>query len=433
MRIILGIHHFPPRYFSGAEREAFNIATGLKQRGHLVTVVCVEQINAAMASGIQESREEFRGLDVRRLSMNMRAAPDPIKWEYDNPWVADYFGRLFAEEAPDLFHLISGYLLTGRTLQIARDMSIPTALSLMDFWFLCPRITMMRSDGTLSDFPLDMASCAQCLGEQKRRYRYASAIAPGLMQHYWRRQRDQISSLQKRLDFQLELLGMVDLIISRSKYLKEVFSTAGLSKARIEFLRQGMETPFQIQTSPTSSNGRILRVGYLGQIAWHKGVDLAIDAMKRLNSNQIELRIYGSEESNPQYSAVLRKRAKGSLNIHFCGTFQGAEELARIFSEMDVIVVPSRWYENSPNVILEAFVHETPVIATDLGGMAELVLHKQNGLLFNLGDIADLTNQIKALIQDPDLVGELRAGIKPVATLDQEVTDLEVLYHRIIS
>lgn len=205
-----------------------------------VVVDCIEKVNTAMASGVLESREEYRGFDVRRLSINLDAAPAPIMREYDNFWVAGYFRRLFAEETPDSLHLICGYLLTGRTLQIASDMSIHTVLSMMDLWFLCPRISMMHSDGTLSDLPLFMARCAQCLGEQIRRYRYASEIAPRLMRNHWCRQDNQISFLQQRLDFQLEMLCMGDLIINRSMYLKEAFSTAGVSKARIEFLRQGM-------------------------------------------------------------------------------------------------------------------------------------------------------------------------------------------------
>ena len=64
--------------------------------------------------------------------------------------------------------------------------------------------------------------------------------------------------------------------------------------------------------------------------------------------------------------------------------------IAEIFSEIDVLVVPSVWYENSPLVIQEAFLAGTPVIASDIGGIPELVKDKENGLLFKANDDNDL-------------------------------------------
>ena len=55
------------------------------------------------------------------------------------------------------------------------------------------------------------------------------------------------------------------------------------------------------------------------------------------------------------------------------------------FLNLDIVVVPSLWYENSPNVILEAFAHRTPVIASNLGALPELVIDEKNGLLFEVG------------------------------------------------
>jgi glycosyltransferase involved in cell wall biosynthesis len=61
-----------------------------------------------------------------------------------------------------------------------------------------------------------------------------------------------------------------------------------------------------------------------------------------------------------------------------------------VFTLVSQVVVPSIWYENSPNVILEAFAHRTPVVASDLGGMAELVEDGVNGLRFTPGDASSL-------------------------------------------
>jgi len=90
--------------------------------------------------------------------------------------------------------------------------------------------------------------------------------------------------------------------------------------------------------------------------------------------------------------------------------------------------VPSLWYENSPNAILEAFAHRTPVIAADLGSMRELVEHGRNGLRFAPADAASLTAQLLRLAAEPSLLSTLRAGIGPVRPAAREVGDLEALY-----
>ena len=54
-------------------------------------------------------------------------------------------------------------------------------------------------------------------------------------------------------------------------------------------------------------------------------------------------------------------------------------------AELDCVAVPSVWYENSPNSILESFAYHTPVIGSNFGGMAELIQHRKNGLLFKYG------------------------------------------------
>ena len=430
MKIFFAVHHFPPKFISGGERETFNLALELQRRGHEVIVACFEDIRAPIGQGIEEIRENYAGLDVRRLRMNPDAAPDLARWEYDNPWIAAYIREALTHDRPDIFHLVSGYLMTGSALVAAKNLAIPTAVTLLDFWFLCPRITLMRSDGTLSQIPLDMARCAQCLGEEKRRYRYASKVMPGLLRAYWKSQTARITQLRERSEFLKSVLDSTNLIISRSRYLKKVYAEAGVSEERITFLRQGIDPVLvPLLARKSRSNGK-LRVGYLGQLAWHKGVDLAIDAMELLDPQRIELRIYGSELLHPEYASALRKRAKGASNVHFSGTYQNQAELDQVFSDLDVIVVPSRWYENSPNVILEAFAHRTPVIATNLGGMAELIDEGHTGLLFDPGDSASLADKCNQFLEAPLRLDALEQDVLPLRSLSKEVDEMLELYRK---
>lgn len=115
------------------------------------------------------------------------------------------------------------------------------------------------------------------------------------------------------------------------------------------------------------------------------------------------------------------------------GSYRGSKELNGVMAELDIVVVPSIWYENSPNEILESFAYRTPVIVSDYGGMSELIHHRKNGLLFNTGDSDDLAVKIKSLFADPALLLHLREGIEPVKDLTTEMAELIEIYRKSIA
>ena len=98
---------------------------------------------------------------------------------------------------------------------------------------------------------------------------------------------------------------------------------------------------------------------------------------------------------------------------------------------MDMLIIPSRWYENSPTVILEAQTFGLPVITTRLGGMQELVQHEKSGLLFELNNAKDLRAQIQRLLHEPKLLAQLRSGIPKVPTVDEEVGTIYAHYQQL--
>ena len=98
-------------------------------------------------------------------------------------------------------------------------------------------------------------------------------------------------------------------------------------------------------------------------------------------------------------------------------------------SNLDVLrYISSLHSSNSPNVILEALAQRVPVIVSNLGGMAELVQHEGNGLVFDVGSAEDLARQFQRLCVEPDLLPRLRAGIEPVKRVAEEIDELEHAY-----
>jgi glycosyltransferase involved in cell wall biosynthesis len=131
----------------------------------------------------------------------------------------------------------------------------------------------------------------------------------------------------------------------------------------------------------------------------------------------------------PVYGSQLRELGENIQNLRFCGTY-AHEDSAKVFADIDVLIVPSMWYD-FPLIIYEAFAAKTPVIATNLGGMAEAVTHDVNGLLFERGDVADLAAQIRRILKEPDLLESLRERIPPVKAIAEEVDELESIYREL--
>jgi len=427
MKIVIAVHHFPPHYTSGAELEAYRTAAWLRDHDHNVHTACVEAIDASDGHGLTFEDDTYDGLPVRRLSFNLAAAPDPFRWTYDNPWIGQHLRGYLAELAPDLLHLTSGYLMSGSALRAAMDLQIPTVVTLTDFWFLCPRLTLLRTNGQLCAPPLDAVTCARCLGEGKRRYRIAGRIAPALMSAFWGRRRGRVAQIQARMDFLQETFNRVDAIISRSQFLRNLFIEAGVAPERIVFSRQGRDFPNLMLALLEKTPAAHLRIGYMGQIAPHKGVHTLFEAVRQLPGATLEVKAYGDATRFPDYTRHLRQMARQDSRLRLAGVYDRTE-VSRVLQGLDVIVVPSVWYENTPTVILEAFAHRTPVIASDLGGMAELVRDGENGLLFAPGDADDLARQLQRLLDDPRVLPALRAGIGPVKSVAQEMDELEEIY-----
>jgi glycosyltransferase involved in cell wall biosynthesis len=175
-----------------------------------------------------------------------------------------------------------------------------------------------------------------------------------------------------------------------------------------------------------------IRFGFIGALAEHKGAHLLIDAFRRMppQSRPVTLSIWGDPSKHGNYGQGLIRQAVNCPAIRFCGTFPN-HRIGEIFDEIDLLVVPSLWYENAPLVLYSALATRTPVIATDLGGISEVIQSGVNGFLFPVGDVRALTDTLVRCVREPDLVERLRANIGPVKTTADNVVELENLYQQL--
>lgn len=440
MRVLIATHFFPPGHHGGTEAYTFGLAQALRQHGHSPFVICAEDWGTGPNWVPAPEDTVYAGIPVRRLRWNWRLAPRPFVSLYDNAEVERHFAGYVRQLEPDVVHVTSCYTLGARIIRASRQAGIPTLLTLTDFWFLCPRHTLLRGDGSLCEGPESAVGCLKCLSSGVRAYRALTAVLPSdvvagglLAVSRWpwirlpRGLRGSVGDAMARLAFLRREFEHVDVALAPSQFLIDVFVRYGYPVRRFRLWPYGLDTSWLSSLRPREAEARP-RVGYIGQIDPIKGVHLLVEAFQSL-SGQVsgELRIYGDLAKNPRYGEKLRGVARRNPDIRFMGPFERSQ-IADVLSELDIVAVPSVWYENAPVVITEAFAARKPVIATNLPGMGELVEHGVNGLLFERGDVSGLASAIRLLVGDSALRGRLRDGVKPVRTVEQEVKELSQLY-----
>ena len=232
-------------------------------------------------------------------------------------------------------------------------------------------------------------------------------------------------------------LSVVDQFISPSRFLAARYADWGLDPTRIVVEENGRQP-----VTPTAGAERPHRdrIGYFGQFTAFKGADVLMRAMRLLAERrrqaeagagaQPKLRLHGAnlehqpEEFQALFASLLETAGD---DVTLVGRYR-PEDLPALMEAVDWVVIPSIWWENAPLVIQEAFAHGRPIICSDIGGMAEKVAHRTNGLHFRAGDPTSLADAIEEAISDPALWERLRDGIPAVHPLERHVVNLCELY-----
>jgi glycosyltransferase involved in cell wall biosynthesis len=437
VRITYVVHQFPPRYFTGTEQYAFGVAREMQRRGHDVDVFTLEPEFAESGEALGERDDVHGELPVHRIRFWMWLGRDWQRMDYRHPVVAERFAAHLTRRRPDLVHFFHVRYLGGDLLREVAARGIRSVVHLMDFWFLCPAVILVRRDGALCDGPPDGGlGCIDCVDpelgaslEQRDLRRHVAALAPmaaGLVPP-GKGVTSRAMTLRDRPAFLRDCLLRVDRILAPSEFLRRVFARNGVPEQRIAVVPYGIDaTRLEQIGEPPPRAAAELMVGFIGTLAPHKGVDVLVDAVRR-TPGDLRLSLFGRATDFPEFVARLAARAAGDPRIEFRGPFE-RDELGRVLAGIDVLVVPSTWYENTPFVVLEAFAAGLPVVATDLGGLSELVTDGVNGELFARGDADDLGRRLARLRAEPERLARYRSRLPSVRTIADNGAELSVIY-----
>jgi len=449
MRVLLTVHQFLPNHAAGTEILTFKVAKELQKCGHEVEVFTGYPAPTPMEESERFDRYVYEGITIHRFyyaSIPLGNQDNIIEAEYNNLFFADYFRQYLIKSKPDIVHFFHLSKLSASAIDVCVELGIPKVMTTTDFWLVCPTNQLRLPDGGLCNGPdLSSVNCLRHIVEisqsSKTHSRLSSLpdwlvtlliwiIKNKLLPKQWFS--DYVSALVNRQQFMKNRMNKLDRVLVPTRLMQNILQNNGLSPSLISYQPYGLDIENIV---PDNSKGEIkeLRVGFIGTIFEHKGTHLLIEAVKNLLPElAIELKIYGKLEEFPEYVARLHEIAKDDARIKFCGTFPN-QKIGRIFAELDVLVVPSIWYENTPLVIYSAQAAGCPVIATDLGGMSEVIHHEVNGLLFEKGNIIQLTNAILRLYEDRAFLKSLAmSSVKP-KSIQEYVIELEAMYYELLS
>jgi GT2 family glycosyltransferase/glycosyltransferase involved in cell wall biosynthesis len=458
MRVLVIVHAFPPLAQGGAEYYAHALATRLHRDHHDdVAVLTREHVTEAPDYRTRDERRD--GLRIRWVNNTFRGARTFAE-SYDNPRITALAAEYIDEVRPDVAHIHHlTCLSTGIVFELKRR-GVPVVLTLHDYWLLCHRgqlldVNLERCDGPLPD------GCAKCLGRATeggaaiyagaRAVRALESRLPAGVTRPVRQAAEKVASTLAgtaqdapgaRLAHMRQVVDCVSRTLAPSRHMRDRFLPL-IPPGRIEVSEYGVDLERfsvrdrHIDPSPDlavfDQGRRPLRLGFLGSLMASKAPHLLIEAQQRLPSGSATVTLVGAHtpyHADDSYRARLEPLLR--LPGVTCSGPVPPEGVPQLLASFDLLVVPSIWEENSPLVIREAFAAGVPVVASRIGGIPEMVEEGAGGVLFEPGDVDDLTRVLRHLTDDPTLISHLKARIPVLRGLDDDARMTRGLYARLV-
>ena len=288
---------------------------------------------------------------------------------------------LLSENKVDIAQLnnISNYH-TPSIIPVLNKDKIPIVWRILDYRLICPNSTFL-SNGKL---------CEACLKHKYyncilKRCKKKSLLASTLL------------AIESYAYYVMPFYKQVDKFFFQSEFTRDMFVKFGYGIEKTHII----ENPYDSTDIRPNYEGNNY-ILYFGRLSKEKGIYTLLDAMKTIPN--LELKIVGD---GPEHDNYLKYTAANSIdNVCFLGPKWG-NDLEPIIKDCEFVVVPSEWHEPSPYVVLQSFSYGKPVVASNMGGLNDLIVHNENGLLFKAGDSDALAQTINIMLQNKNLVHKM--------------------------
>lgn len=403
MRLLFAVHQFFPIHYTGTERLALETSKQMQRMGHSVTVLTYAPVEA---KGFETNGDwlikkyEYQGVPV--IAVRHRRPPDEVRFTVFDPAIEPLFSKFMTDVDFDIVHIFHP-MSVGAVAKVADHKGVPVILTLTDFWLTCPRGIAITQKGEI------------CLHSEKAVRCVRECFGPA-----WE------GRLNRRLEETRALLKIASCCVSATNSLKQVFESSNLA-SNIKLLPYG-ENYDGVKPNPReySHKSKVI-LGFLSSLLPHKGAHILLEAYNIAKKSNISLRIYGDHFGQIDYYNTLKKIAEGNKEVEFCGKYE-YEDMTRIYNEIDMVVVPSIWWENSPLVLSRALAHNVPAIVSNLGGMTELVKDGENGFSFEVSNPDSLAQVLRKIGDDPTVLNELKKRIRRPPRIEEYAFEYDKIY-----
>jgi len=343
---------YPPYHFGGEAMYLYRLSNALAQRGHRVTVVhCVDSYRILTSAGPRGEYPHHPNVTVHALRHPLGALSPLLTYLSGRPALKSAsLDRIFAAERFDVvhFHLVTlfgpGILRYGG--------SALRLYTTHDHWLVCPMYDLWKRNRELCEAP----ACLRCTLSYHR--------PPQL----WR-----------YTDLLARELPRVDLFLAPSRSTIEQHRRRGCAYPirHLPYFLPMAESAGAPE--PAASPREWPYFLFVGRLVKIKGAQALIEAFRRYED--ADLLIAGDGDYEPE----LRRLAEGMRHVHFLGRIQ-PDALRRLYRDAIALLVPAMVYETFGFITLEALGQRTPVIARDLGAVAEVVQETGGGMTYRSED-----------------------------------------------
>jgi glycosyltransferase involved in cell wall biosynthesis len=429
MRILFVTASYPPDSVGGVELHVAGLARAMGEHGHHCAVFA--RTGRPGLPHLQTFTESVDGVEVTRLANTFEDA-DRFERMYRHEGIDAAFVRQLERVRPDVVHVHHLTCLSTSIVDRCREAGVPVVMTLHDFWMGCPRGQRITAGLDLCP-TIRLGKCLPCLREL-----WPHLLGRGRSPELSADERDarDLALLEQYHASVLATLSALDRVVTPSRFLRRMYVEYGVPAERIAVVENGL--PVRRWTGhrrPSRPDGGPLRVGFIGSVMPSKGVHLLVEAFRQLGDpSGMRLDVWGevlpfhNDRSYGERLAALRRGFESAITLH--GAYAN-DELPAILSRLDVVVVPSLWYEAFGLTVREAFLAGVPVVVAGHGALAEAVEHGVTGLTFEAGDKHSLADALRRLADDPALRERLARG-GPVRDEADAARELLSLYDRLL-
>ncbi len=406
MRILIG----NSLYFvsAGPEKYMFNVSSLLEEKGHKTIPFSVKHSKNEPTEYSKYFIEPIGGdakVYYKEYKKNFRTLGQLLSRTFYSSKAKKAIMHEIDSENPDIVYLLPFInKLSPSIIDGAKKKNKRVIVRMSDFFLLCPRF----------DFLYKNEVCDKCLKKG-----LISAIPRKCVQNSYPATFVRVLSMYFH-----RLIGVydrVDKFVCPSGFLARLLIDNGFDSKKV------VHIPTFIDASEIKPKYEGEYVLYFGRISREKGLDVLLRAFSKYASGTQKLYIVGdcsNEEGSRLMKIVDEEKIEG---VSFLG-FKKGNEIADIIVNCKFVVIPARWFDNMPNVLLEAYAYGKPVIASNIGSFTELIDDGKTGFLVKPNDINDLADKMK-MLDKPDVLKEL--GLNARKKVEEEFNK-ELHYKRLM-